>query len=395
MEQKSFIYYGYSHATYRECRDMINSTNRAHAIIMNAWFLVMNLLYVLLSAMNLFGVSQELIGYYAIFSFLAVIYGAVLVIFQSFTLKHSIFFVYVNIAMLGTFGVVVSTLQPYMPAIMYFIMFIFVSLLYIGNMIRMLVASILGTFALLACSFCFKTFSIAYHDLYNAMIVLFLSSGLHYMFQRSRIEQFVLYQRDLQIQKELEIKSSFDSLTELLNRGRFFSISEEVLRINESKNEYMVLCLLDLDGFKQINDKMGHQMGDKVIQITGKIIAECIDEGKLFQTERQTSAWDLEKPLNLAGRLGGDEFIVLIRGKNSREEVIPLLQNMLDRLNAVKFDGFSGIQASFGATEIKSSERDMDGAYSRADAALYESKRAGKNQIHFSSDNEENGEVQK
>lgn len=384
MEQKSFIYYGYSHATYCECRAMINSTNRAHAIIMNAWFLVMNLLYVLLSAMNLFGVSQELIGYYAIFSFLSVVYGVILVVFPNFTLRHSIFFVYVNITMLGIYGVVVSTLQPYMPAIMYFIMFIFVSLLYIGNMIRMLLASIIGTLALLACSFYFKTFSIAYHDLYNAMIVLLLSCGLHYMFQRSRIEQFVLYQRDLQIQKELEVKSSFDSLTELLNRGRFFSISEEVLRVTEQKNEYMVLCLLDLDGFKQINDRMGHQMGDKVIQITGKIIADTVDEYNIFRSERQTSSWDLEKPISLAGRLGGDEFIVLIRGKKNREEVIPLLQKMLERLNSVKFEGFSGIQASFGATEIKSSESDMDGAYSRADAALYESKRAGKNQIHFS-----------
>ena len=87
-----------------------------------------------------------------------------------------------------------------------------------------------------------------------------------------RIEQFILYKNNLRIHKELEIKSSFDTLTSVLNRERFFSISEEIIR--SFQNEYIMLCILDLDGFKQINDNFGHQMGDKVIQIVGKTILE-------------------------------------------------------------------------------------------------------------------------
>ena len=144
------------------------------------------------------------------------------------------------------------------------------------------------------------------------------------------------------------------------------------------------MCLLDLDGFKQINDNLGHQMGDKVIQVVGKTIISGLD---LDSSQRMNiSAWDLKVQRSIAGRLGGDEFITLIRGKSSRTEVIELLQKILDSLNAQNFDGVEGIHASFGVTELSLQDFDIDNAYKRADEALYESKRAGKNQIHFSSD---------
>ena len=72
-----------------------------------------------------------------------------------------------------------------------------------------------------------------------------------------------------------------------------------------------------------------------------------------------------------------------MRGKKTREETLSVLQKMLDKMNAVRFDSLEGIHASFGITEMSDGESDMDGAYSRADAAVYESKRAGKNRICF------------
>ena len=86
---------------------------------------------------------------------------------------------------------------------------------------------------------------------------------------------------------------------------------------------------------------------------------------------------------SFAGRLGGDEFIVLVRGVRNRDEVKQRLGDVLKKLNAVRFEGLDGIQASFGITELHDGE-DIDAAYARADEALYVSKRAGKNQIHFS-----------
>ena len=84
------------------------------------------------------------------------------------------------------------------------------------------------------------------------------------------------------IQKELEVKSSFDTLTGLLNRGRFFSIADELLKLGDGS--HFSIALFDLDEFKEINDSMGHQMGDKVIQIAGRTIIDATKMTALSQT---------------------------------------------------------------------------------------------------------------
>ena len=382
MGRKSFFLYGYDRETFNDCIDMIRSTNRKNAIIMNAWFFVINLLYVVCSVFNMFGVTVEQTPFYAAYTLISLIYAIILLAFQKETKRFSIIFVYLVMLELFSYSIIVSVSRPYMPAIMYLILYLLVNLLFMGNCGKAIAIAILGTSILLYTSFKYKTFSIAYQDMYNAIMVDVLAAGLHYMFQRARLAQFVLYQKDLQIQKELDKKSSFDSLTDLLNRGRFFSIAEKVLLI-KPKEEYIAVCLVDLDSFKQINDKLGHQMGDKVIQTTGKIISETIDSKGIYKANRITSSWDLTMPYSISGRLGGDEFIILVRGKEKREDILPMLQSMLERLNAVRFDSINGIQASIGVTEIEDGESDMDGAYSRADSALYESKRLGKNRISF------------
>ena len=193
------------------------------------------------------------------------------------------------------------------------------------------------------------------------------------------MQQFVTLQKNIQIQRELEIKSSFDALTSLLNRGRFFSLAANIL--SNPHDEYMVMCLIDLDEFKQINDKLGHQMGDKAIQVAGLTIIECLDIDLSEKWAFQEKV--IKEKCSFPGRLGGDEFIVFIRGKKNRDEIMEVLQNILKKLNSVEIGELHGIHASFGVTEITENDRDIDAAYTRADEALYESKRAGKNQIRF------------
>ena len=382
MTSRSVNYYGYTKESYLECSALIRLTNRKHITILTTWFILINLFYLVFSWLNLFGVNQERIPFYASSLFTGIVFEVWLLVFPRSVEKHIYLAVFASISMLLAYGILCSIAEPYMPATMFLILLVLTSLSFIGNLFIMIAFAIAGVAAFLATSYLYKTFSIAYYDTYNAVIVITLSIALHYTFQRTRVSQFILYQRDLQIQKELEIKSSFDALTSLLNRGRFFSMAEEILRMRN--NEYIALCLLDLDGFKQINDNLGHQMGDKVIQVVGKTIISGLD---LDSSQRMNiSAWDLKVQRSIAGRLGGDEFITLIRGKSSRTEVIELLQKILDSLNAQNFDGVEGIHASFGVTELSLQDFDIDNAYKRADEALYESKRAGKNQIHFSSD---------
>jgi diguanylate cyclase (GGDEF)-like protein len=209
-----------------------------------------------------------------------------------------------------------------------------------------------------------------------------LALALHYVFQRTRMNQFILFQNNQRIRQELEVKSSFDALTSLLNRGRFFSAADESIRLSD-KNEFMVVCLLDLDEFKKVNDTLGHQMGDKVIQTAAHTLLNTLQidlSEKWSYIERA-----LSEKTSLCGRLGGDEFIALVRGVKNKDEATVLMQKMLSDLNNVELDGLNGlngIHASFGATVLVKGD-DIDSAYRRADEALYESKRSGKNQVHF------------
>lgn len=380
MTARSFNYYGYTKESYMECSEMIRTTNRKHTTILNTWFILINLLYLVFSYLNLFGVNQERIPFYAAYLLVGIIFELWLTVFPKSAEKHNYITVFSSIIGFLSYGILTSIFAPYMPATMFLVLLSLTALSYIGNMAIMISVSIVGVGIFLTTSYLYKTFSIAYNDTYNAVVVMTLVFGLHYTFQRTRVSQFILYQRDLQIQRELEIKSSFDALTTLLNRGRFFAITEEILR--SKPNEYITLCILDLDKFKGINDNLGHQMGDKVIQTVGKTLIKQL--GIESYISEMISSWDLKPKISIAGRLGGDEFILFIRGKKTQDEVRELLQNILDSLNKVQFDRLNGIHASLGVTEITSTDRDIDNAYKRADIALYESKRAGKNQIHFS-----------
>lgn len=378
MSENSFDNYGYNKETYQDCKDLIVSTNRKHIIILISWFLTVNVFYLIFCILNLFGFTNTHTYFYAIYVTLAFLLELWLLFFSIASNQHNCFFLYIATVVMLYYGIIESILRPYMPATMYHILLILCAVSFIDKMIRMSMLLIISTITFIFTSFTFKTFSIAYHDTYSASIVIILSIGLHYTFQRTRITQFVLYKKDLHIQKELQIKSSFDSLTSLLNRGKFFSIAEEILRRKD--DDYKVLCLLDLDGFKQINDQLGHQTGDKAIQITGKTILQTLgteDFDKWSYPERI-----IREKLSFAGRLGGDEFIIFIRGKNNQSEIKKLLSTLLHNMNEINLYELNGLHASFGFTELTSSDTDIDNAYKRADEALYISKRSGKNQIN-------------
>ncbi len=155
------------------------------------------------------------------------------------------------------------------------------------------------------------------------------------------------------------------------------SMAGEVLR--RERNDYMAICLVDLDNFKQINDKLGHQMGDKAIQLAGQAIIEILE----IDTKERWSFPEraVKEGMSFAGRLGGDEFIILMRGNKDLDEAIGKLKKLLDTLNAIHFEALEGLQASLGLAEIADNEKDIDNVYRIADDALYDSKRAGKNQV--------------
>ncbi|HAG68712.1 MAG TPA: hypothetical protein DCL38_01915 [Lachnospiraceae bacterium] len=379
MRYQSINHYGYEKSRYEDCIDLINDTNYSHILILNTWFMILTVVFLAFSKLNRFGVDKRFFTLYLVFAVISVLFEIVLIVFRPFVLHFTRLFVHLNIFILMTFSIYASIAQPYLAATMFLVLVVLVAVTFIDTMLSMTIVLILYSCAFLYTSNLKKPVSIARLDFYNVTVFLILAVILHFTFQRARMRGFYTLQKNIQIQRDLEIRSSFDTLTNLLNRARFFSVAGEVVRGYDG-SEYIAACLLDLDSFKQINDKLGHQIGDKAIQVTGSIIAEALSIDMLEKWSFSERA--VSQRLSFAGRLGGDEFIMVIRGRK-KEDIRELLEIILRRLNEVRIGELKGIHGSFGVTEIRTSDRDMDSAYNRADDALYESKRAGKNRITF------------
>ena len=161
-------------------------------------------------------------------------------------------------------------------------------------------------------------------------------------------------------QREMRRLSDTDGLTGLLNRRRF----RELLQARLDQGGCLVY--VDLDNFKAVNDRHGHQRGDAVLQTLGDWLREAAGPG------------------DLVGRLGGDEFVFWMAGADkpmaeARAERLLLVSGALGPLSASPEQPLS---VSIGlAVRPAGSEETLDALTARADGAMYVAKRAGKNRI--------------
>ena len=162
---------------------------------------------------------------------------------------------------------------------------------------------------------------------------------------------------------QLKEASFKDEVTGLYNR-RFFSVrlEEEVSRYRRF-NHPVALVLMDLDGFKAVNDEMGHVVGDETLRDIGQILMKH------------------SRGINVASRYGGDEFAVLLVETSTAGAC--LYADRIRRLIASHpFSHHMPITASFGVASLPDDEAATSEDLIRAaDDALYAAKRAGKNQV--------------
>ncbi|MEM6494282.1 MAG: diguanylate cyclase [Pseudomonadota bacterium] len=159
----------------------------------------------------------------------------------------------------------------------------------------------------------------------------------------------------------LEQVSSRDPLTGLLNRRGLEARFAELFQ-----SGFDTFALIDLDGFKQVNDRYGHQFGDAAL-------VACA------QALRGNNDPDL-----VAARLGGEEFVVLLRGPRSLQRVEALRRAIPTRI-AAQVEGLDRpVTASSGAVEVPRTTNAMmsfDAFYARADALMYDAKASGRNRM--------------
>ncbi len=174
--------------------------------------------------------------------------------------------------------------------------------------------------------------------------------------------------RDITVSRELQEKLTFhathDSLTQLINRRELESRLKRVLS-DMSEHDYHVLCFLDLDNFKIINDVNGHAAGDELLrQVTG-ILREHI-------RSRDTLA-----------RIGGDEFVVLMEHcqLNVAVKLAEKIQKIIDEFEFNWRAQTFSIGVSIGVTRLQAN-KSVELVLSTADAACYKAKKNGRSCIH-------------
>lgn len=184
---------------------------------------------------------------------------------------------------------------------------------------------------------------------------------------QERTQDIEAVNRKLQASFEaMELQASTDYLTGISNRRSFFELAVKEITRSERDRYPFCLMIVDLDNFKQVNDRYGHAAGDAVLIQNADIMQACL------------------RGYDVLGRLGGEEFVMLLpetdaaQGRGIAERIRENLEGTVVRSGEKEIC----FTASFGVVCIENGCRDcLEAMISRADEALYEAKRRGKNTV--------------
>lgn len=161
--------------------------------------------------------------------------------------------------------------------------------------------------------------------------------------------------------EQLEILSITDKLTGCYNRLKLDSLLEsEHEKFEQCSKEFGVI-MIDLDFFKQVNDNYGHAIGDSVLKESAKIIRNSVRE------------------MDIVGRWGGEEFMIICPNTNETQAVA-LAERVRKSISQYDFEHTGQRTASLGVSIVKTSDT-FETLNSRADSALYEAKKNGRNKV--------------
>lgn len=168
-----------------------------------------------------------------------------------------------------------------------------------------------------------------------------------------------------QMESELHRLATTDVLTQSSNRRHFFDCARREFEVARQQGSPLAFLLLDIDDFKVINDTYGHPEGDHVLQRIAETGRGTLRRGDVF------------------GRIGGEEFAAVFPGcaPDMAMQVAERLQREIQRLTFNHEHKTFGITVSQGLTSLTPEDESIDTLFARADAAMYEAKRQGKNRI--------------
>ena len=185
------------------------------------------------------------------------------------------------------------------------------------------------------------------------------------------IQRFVSVQRDVTERKiqedELRFRANHDVLTGLANRAQFFERLEQALGEASRYGHRLGVVMMDLDRFKQINDTLGHSVGDVVLERTAKRLLHCL------------------RDTDLVARIGGDEFAFLIIEPHNTEEIYFAMQRVINTIaKPITYNEHNlEITASIGVSVFPDDARNATNLLHHADMAMYTAKDHGRNNVRM------------
>ncbi len=183
----------------------------------------------------------------------------------------------------------------------------------------------------------------------------------------SKITNYIGLLSDLTVIKqqqwELDRISYYDSITQLPNRVVLAPRMQQAMAYTKQVDQLLAVCCLDLDNFKPINDKYGHDIGDKLLFQVGERLRNCLSSD------------------DSVSRSGGDEFVLLLEGLKDIHSCEGMLARVLHRMRMkyVIADYEITLSASIGVTLFPADDVEADVLLRHADQAMYQAKEAGRN----------------
>lgn len=204
----------------------------------------------------------------------------------------------------------------------------------------------------------------------GAIVVQSYSGDVRYTVEDQALLQFVSNQVAAAIERKqnttwLQYIAGHDVLTDLPNRELFHDRLDTALAAARRDHQRLSVLYIDLDRFKQANDRHGHDMGDRLLREAARRIRQCLRES------------------DSVGRLGGDEFAVLLLGIHRPEDAAAVAEKIRDALNQPFELGDQRMQisSSIGIAVYPDHGEDRKHLIRHADAAMYAAKKRGRNRL--------------
>lgn len=168
-------------------------------------------------------------------------------------------------------------------------------------------------------------------------------------------------------EEEIRYRANFDQLTGLPNRELLVERLTQAIRQARRDSRRLALLFVDLDHFKQVNDTLGHTLGDRLLQQAAERLKNCVRES------------------DTVARQGGDEFVVLLQGIDQPRDAAQVAGKIISQLRDpfLLDDHVAHIGASIGITHFPEDGEDVLSLFRNADLAMYRAKDGGRNSFQF------------